>query len=95
MNYDKRIAQCGAAIRALAAEKKRLIAEQEAAKEIQWEHGDIAKTTGGALRLFIRGSNGLMIFEMNKGNLFFLGNRTAEEWAEHYDYVRTGNIFEG
>ena len=96
MNYDERISQCDADIKALKAEKGRLIVAQEESKRIDWKHGDTANSGGHSdqPRLFIEGDNGLMIFEMQDGHQFHTGTGvTAETWARDFGYVRTGNIF--
>ena len=97
MNYDERIDQCNADIQALEIEKAKLIKERENANTPKWEHGDTANSTGSlkehARRLFIMGPAGLMIFDMTDGHRFCT-RESAEEWAEMFRYVKTGNIFQ-
>ncbi len=99
MNYDERIKQCCADIQAIEAEKKRLIVKQEAAKVVQWKHGDIANSEGesnrDAERVFIQVKGTLLIFSKYRGDCFCLGGNTAQQWAEIFHYVKTGNIFTG
>lgn len=101
MNYDERIEQCGVDITILLNERERLIKEckeQEAAKEIEWEHGDTANCRGysTAPRLFIRGPKGLMLFDMTDGSVLFpSGSESAKQHAAWWRYVKTGNIFCG
>ena len=97
MNYDERIKQCCADIQAIEAEKKRLIVKQEAAKVVQWKHGDTANSDGkssrDAERVFIQVKGTLLIFSMCRGECFHLGGETAQQWAESFHYAKTGNIF--
>ena len=97
MNYDERIKQCTADIQALYAQQVKLIQEREAAKVVQWEHGDTANSEGmssaDAARLFIQDKGTLHILDMIYGSYFCLGNLTAQEWAKEFRYVKTGNIF--
>ena len=103
MNYDERIKRCTVDIQAMTKclgnmyREVELIREQEAAKVVQWEHGDTANSGGksiaNAARLFIQVRGTLHIFGMTYGGYVYTGNFTAQEWAKEFHFVKTGNIF--
>lgn len=67
---------------------------------IEWEHGDIAYCLGekgnkSSKRLFIEVGDRLRVFA-NAGEVLYSksGEKTAQQIAKEFDYIKTGNIFE-
>ena len=95
MDYNERIKQCSADIVALQEQRVKLLEEQQSARKYVWKHGDTAISceNNNDSRLFIQGPCGLMIFSLLNGHAFNLGGSTAQQWANNFNYKKTGNIF--